>query len=139
MTQMRCVGAEKPPCTRCLKSGRECLVLPPNRQKSRTSVGDATHVQRTEGIRQSHGQGTGVESLPIGAGIPGMLSPESSGSSLNWPRSLDLPSIFSTSAMTATSPSTTTSLFHDYHTETADSHKGPDALLSSRMPGIIRL
>lgn len=30
---MRCIGAANPPCARCLKSNRECMVQLPNRQQ----------------------------------------------------------------------------------------------------------
>jgi hypothetical protein len=31
--QMRCIGASNPPCVRCLKNNRECVVQPPNRKQ----------------------------------------------------------------------------------------------------------
>jgi len=33
--QMRCIGAVNPPCTRCSKNNRECVVRLPKRQKNR--------------------------------------------------------------------------------------------------------
>jgi hypothetical protein len=30
---MRCIGASDPPCVRCLKSNRECIIKLPNRQQ----------------------------------------------------------------------------------------------------------
>lgn len=34
---MRCIGAANPPCVRCLKSNRECMVKLPNRQQRHLS------------------------------------------------------------------------------------------------------
>jgi hypothetical protein len=34
---MRCIGAANPPCVRCLKSNRECMVQLPNRQQRHLS------------------------------------------------------------------------------------------------------
>lgn len=33
--KMRCIGAVNPPCTRCSRNNRECVVRLPNRQKRR--------------------------------------------------------------------------------------------------------
>lgn len=35
--QMRCIGADSPPCARCLKRNRECVVQLPNRQQHHLS------------------------------------------------------------------------------------------------------
>lgn len=34
---MRCIGADNPPCVRCVKSNRQCVVQMPNRQQRRSS------------------------------------------------------------------------------------------------------
>ena len=47
---MRCIGAADPPCARCAKSNRECVVRLPNRQQQRLSTrsqATADHSQRS--------------------------------------------------------------------------------------------
>ncbi len=50
---MRCIGAADPPCARCAKSNRECVVRLPNRQQQRSSTrsqAPADHSQRSPNI-----------------------------------------------------------------------------------------
>jgi hypothetical protein len=44
ISQMRCVGAENPPCTRCAKAKRQC-VIPPSRRSHHLAVADGPHEQ----------------------------------------------------------------------------------------------
>jgi hypothetical protein len=130
---MRCVGADKPPCVRCSKSRRECIVSLPNRQNSRTTLhsyisadlngpqnghdrssdGGATYHRRhnttrinTRAQRLAPREGQELSMPRVERIHPEMPSPESRTSTSSLSKCLHLPSIFSTSAMNATSPCT---------------------------------
>ncbi len=121
LSQMRCVGAAHPPCVRCLKSNRECVVRLPNRQQRRgSSVRSATSGPRTvppstKSPRPSRPLLVADHTFPdsIESAIEPLESDEYRGQCSQWPSSRagnllgssspdqkDLPSIFSLSPIT---------------------------------------
>jgi hypothetical protein len=40
---MRCIGSWDPPCIRCAKAGRRCVVVLPNRGRPRTAIASPRH------------------------------------------------------------------------------------------------
>lgn len=58
---MRCVGAQQPPCTRCAKSGRDCIVQSTSHGSSRPRVSNErqlpVHTMREPGPYQDHSFG----------------------------------------------------------------------------------
>jgi hypothetical protein len=66
---MRCIGAAHPPCVRCLKSSRECIVKFPNRQQrhlssSRSNVPDHPIVPTSPNALVEHTPSSGVSHVP---------------------------------------------------------------------------
>ena len=121
---MRFVGAESPPCARCLKSNRECVVRLPNRQQ----IGSSAHSRYSPGrssvstsLRRSNGVTAGRRpAAPGGSGLIGPTAANIVTNLLTPQATLDqyrialyrlsdseIPSIFCTSAITIATRSVT--------------------------------
>ncbi|KAJ5449653.1 uncharacterized protein N7458_006102 [Penicillium daleae] len=68
---MRCIGATNPPCARCVKSNRECIVRLPNRNQHRnqhrlsTRLGSKSPADRPRRNPESDLQSPNLDQTPL--------------------------------------------------------------------------
>lgn len=101
---MRCIGAENPPCVRCTRRGKECVVIAPNRhpssRQSRPRASGSSQAEKGSNSnlpREDGGvQGNSVDAEPASAvRLAGDSNPSSA------QRESDLPSVYSVSPIAA--------------------------------------
>ena len=101
--QMKCIGSDNPPCARCAKSGRECIVQRSGRANptsgtntpsSHVRVNEASSYSRPSASRQSVGEGSRAQPELLGARPHHSFSPINS--NILGANESALPSIYTT-------------------------------------------